>query len=539
AALGLLLWSGTAFAQGNVTFQVDMNTAITNCQFVPGTDNVFVRGTFNNFGDGTDGPLADYTLADDNGDGVYNGTFEVLAEDLNESGEIAYKYYAEPTALGWEDGADRPLAVPMDVDTGVQDFFKDGGISDQCTAVTYDLIFRVDMSVQIATGNFDPSTETVNVAGEFNGWSNAADELLPSAGNPEIYVGVVESSLASVGDSNPYKFIAPAPNGWESGDDRLYAITGEETDPDENGNPNVIVPIRFYNDVGPDQILTEESTVTFEVDLRPAFYFLADSSYVPGDTQTGADITEVTSLYINGPAAGAGDGLDDWATWGPDNLGAIMTRELVDDGTNGDRMAMDSVYTLQYTYAAGTPRRIIGKFGTDGYDNEGGFGADQNFDIDNGTNVISVTFGCVRQGDGTFTDQRGPSFVPGEDAAPRYDEYIEVAEDGSSCRAVRRGGAVAIEDLGGPLPTTALLEAAYPNPFARSTQIEYSVVAAGPVSLVVYDVTGRAVATLVDEVQAASNYIVEFDASELAAGVYVYQLRTGDALVSKQLTVVR
>ncbi|MEO1479960.1 MAG: T9SS type A sorting domain-containing protein, partial [Bacteroidota bacterium] len=98
---------------------------------------------------------------------------------------------------------------------------------------------------------------------------------------------------------------------------------------------------------------------------------------------------------------------------------------------------------------------------------------------------------------------------------------------------------VAIEEVGGALPTTMALATAYPNPFRGSTQIEYSVPQAGPVSLMVYDVTGRVVATLVDEVQTASNYRVGFDASGLAAGVYVYQLRTQEGLVSQRLTVIR
>lgn len=66
----------------------------------------------------------------------------------------------------------------------------------------------------------------------------------------------------------------------------------------------------------------------------------------------------------------------------------------------------------------------------------------------------------------------------------------------------------------------------YPNPFNPTTQIQYSIKEAGLVQLRVYDMLGKEVVTLVNTNKEAGNYSVEFDASHLPSGVYIYQLTT-------------
>ena len=64
----------------------------------------------------------------------------------------------------------------------------------------------------------------------------------------------------------------------------------------------------------------------------------------------------------------------------------------------------------------------------------------------------------------------------------------------------------------------------YPNPFNPSTIINYELRTNSDVKLVVYDILGREIKTLVDKVQNAGSYNVTFDASSLASGVYYYRL---------------
>lgn len=79
----------------------------------------------------------------------------------------------------------------------------------------------------------------------------------------------------------------------------------------------------------------------------------------------------------------------------------------------------------------------------------------------------------------------------------------------------------------------------YPNPFNPITTIEYRVLEAGFVSLKVYDVLGREVATLVSGFQEPEAYRVDFNASRLASGVYFYRLQIGRASATKKMIVVR
>jgi hypothetical protein len=59
------------------------------------------------------------------------------------------------------------------------------------------------------------------------------------------------------------------------------------------------------------------------------------------------------------------------------------------------------------------------------------------------------------------------------------------------------------------------------------------------VRLEVFDLNGRAVATLVEARQPAGTYSVNFDGSELSSGVYMYRLQAGDALFTRKLTLIK
>ncbi len=89
------------------------------------------------------------------------------------------------------------------------------------------------------------------------------------------------------------------------------------------------------------------------------------------------------------------------------------------------------------------------------------------------------------------------------------------------------------------LPTGFNLSQNYPNPFNPTTVIEYSLPRSGIVTLKVYDILGREVATLVNAKKAAGNYQVEFNGSKLASGVYIYRLQTGNFSAVKKLVLLK
>jgi len=98
-----------------------------------------------------------------------------------------------------------------------------------------------------------------------------------------------------------------------------------------------------------------------------------------------------------------------------------------------------------------------------------------------------------------------------------------------------------IEDDGGEVlaPYETKLYDNYPNPFNPSTRIKYQVSSISHVSLVVYDVLGNEVATLVNDEKPAGSYEVNFNASMLASGIYYYRLTAGTFAEIKKMILLK
>jgi hypothetical protein len=106
-------------------------------------------------------------------------------------------------------------------------------------------------------------------------------------------------------------------------------------------------------------------------------------------------------------------------------------------------------------------------------------------------------------------------------------------------------GVTRVAERRGQLPVFELLQN-YPNPFNSQTEITYLVPhesepssGNGRTRLVVYDLTGRQVAMLVDRHEPSGEYTVHFDASYLPSGVYFYRLHTGGRVVAKRMVLMK
>jgi hypothetical protein len=89
------------------------------------------------------------------------------------------------------------------------------------------------------------------------------------------------------------------------------------------------------------------------------------------------------------------------------------------------------------------------------------------------------------------------------------------------------------------MPVDARLGDAYPNPFNPITTIRFTVDAPVVVSLRVYDLLGREVATLVNERKDPGEYVVPWIADDLPAGVYFYRLTAGKFIETKKVSLIR
>ncbi len=90
------------------------------------------------------------------------------------------------------------------------------------------------------------------------------------------------------------------------------------------------------------------------------------------------------------------------------------------------------------------------------------------------------------------------------------------------------------------LPSEILLGQNYPNPFNPSTQISFALPAAQKVTLKVFDLTGKEVATLLrNEHKAPGMHAITFEAQHLPSGIYLYRLQAGEFVETKRMVLIR
>ena len=90
-----------------------------------------------------------------------------------------------------------------------------------------------------------------------------------------------------------------------------------------------------------------------------------------------------------------------------------------------------------------------------------------------------------------------------------------------------------------PVPEKYSLSQNYPNPFNPTSTIKYELPKDGLVTLRVYDILGRVVAELVNEQKQAGFYQVDFNASKLASGIYIYRISVNDFVRVKKMVLIK
>jgi hypothetical protein len=141
----------------------------------------------------------------------------------------------------------------------------------------------------------------------------------------------------------------------------------------------------------------------------------------------------------------------------------------------------------------------------------------------------------------TLTPQRYAWVDRNVPAGTCYYRLKQVDRDGSfkiyDPVKIVSGGEIGADKSRGP--SSFALDQNWPNPFNPATTISFQLPAAAGVSLKVYDLTGREVATLVDEVKPAGIHSVTFDGSGLASGTYVYRIQAGNYVATRKLVLVK
>ncbi len=96
-----------------------------------------------------------------------------------------------------------------------------------------------------------------------------------------------------------------------------------------------------------------------------------------------------------------------------------------------------------------------------------------------------------------------------------------------------------VEVTASSTPNEFGLEQNYPNPFNPTTMINYQIPVTNHVSLKVFDMLGKEVATLVNETKETGSYSAKFDGAKLSSGIYFYKLQSGNSIAVKKLTIMK
>jgi hypothetical protein len=132
-----------------------------------------------------------------------------------------------------------------------------------------------------------------------------------------------------------------------------------------------------------------------------------------------------------------------------------------------------------------------------------------------------------------LTGPRGVAWSPGGDTL-----YVASWGEGAIYMYVYDTG-LAIDDQQLAVPSIFNLRQNYPNPFNPVTNIEFTINTPGRASLVVYNILGQKVVTLVDQKLPRGNFKMEFDGSKYASGTYIYTLRSAGQQISKKMILIK
>jgi hypothetical protein len=495
----IVLLTSVVWAQNPVTFQVNMAVQEYLGAFNPtGGDIVVVRGSFN----GWAGNANQCTVT--TGDSIY--TCVVDFDNSFIGTELNYKFVMVTGGGDVWEGAipNRVYTVTAGGGTIPVVYFNDqlypAGLAD------VEVLFRVDMSVQILSGNFSPDSDIVVVRGDhpnLGNWGGAVAVLEPETGNPDVYSNWIMFDDLPVDDPLDYKFVYIEDNGngpdhWEQSDNRSFTPTGNEPDilppPTGNGYGEIMPDVVYFSNIGPEDIITQDVLVCFHVNMKPAYYMIMDVGYIfdvqTGDTvyMTTIDEVDVAGFFNSWP----------WGGFAPQHI-------AYDAGNWPDAVGGDSIFSRAIQFYAGDPKELIYKYGISGYDCEAGFAMNHSVMIDDSGPVFQISPWDVFGSPDTI-----------------YNQYWGV------------------KPLPNPiLPGSFSLHQNYPNPFNPSTNIIFDLPFASEVNIQVFNIKGEEVYDFTTGRLTPGSYSYEFNASDLSSGLYFYKVQAGNYSSVKKMTLLK
>ena len=495
-----------------VTFQVNMAAFMQTGKFTPSTDSVIIRGDFQVLA----GDTAHY-----GGNQNWGGSYFVMKESTTDDSVYTLAVVFPDTAVGktinyqflpqhagaasWVEPGNRTYLIT----SAASQVIPMAWIANQYpgATATINITFQIDMTQLLADG-FNPAQDSVYVVGGTTplnwGWANG-EIMKPELFDPTTYQTTLQFTDI-LGAEVDFKLFGagrdPFSNGgWESGSNHTFSF------------PNHDTTVLWVPDLNVTRATVVADTVIFRVDMNKAYDGIHYKS-----------ITGIKSVWITGSVRPLNWPPSGWPladTSVADTAGKIDTtaqlHRLYDDGTHGDAVAGDGVYSIRLVFSPGVSSYVEYKYGS----------------VFNGFDTLTI--GGVVSG-GSLIDNECASGVNHSDTLTGSSQVIRNHwgdQDPSN------PGTTGIRENPNVKPTTFVLSQNYPNPFNPSTKINYSITKNSFVTLKIYNVLGQEVATLLEGNQRAGSYIATFDASKFASGVYFYRLQAGTLSSVKKMVLMK
>jgi ligand-binding sensor domain-containing protein len=154
-------------------------------------------------------------------------------------------------------------------------------------------------------------------------------------------------------------------------------------------------------------------------------------------------------------------------------------------------------------------------------------------DFNEHRNQLWASIGFV-EGRGTTSELQGYLYIDKNLQAGKYSYRIKQIDYDGSYKYFSINESIEIG-----LPEVFSLQQNYPNPFNPVTTITYQIPIEGLVTLKIYDILGKELTTLLNEEKQAGKYSIEFNASRLSSGVYLYELRSNEYKSTKKLLLMK
>jgi hypothetical protein len=447
--------------------------------------------------------------------------------------------------------------------------------------------WECNMEIEILSGRFNPAADTVSVRGDFNSWGRY--DLIVDPLNPNYYLTPYPILIPQleVGDTVAiYKFFY-TPNTWEIGADRIYILTQEDY------NNSAATISRAFNDATLTTVTNQPTEVLFTVDCNNAIsainglpFPVINTCHIAGGTPPlqwpdlgwpDYQINLMIPMYDDGtngdPTAGDKEfnALVTFPAYTPFHVEykyGINYGDNINNGGGNDNeagMAENHVIELEQLLQSAQVVNIFGQMGLHQLINKvyvpvelTSFSATiqvgvvslnwttatelNNLGFELERKIIAqenegewLTIGFV-EGNGTTTETKVYSYndrVSDFEATAFKYRLKQIDFDGSFEYSNE------LEVINSTMPDEYLLSQNYPNPFNPSTSIEFKIPHKEFVSIIIYDILGNKVATLVNEERAPGSYEVLYDASELVSGVYVYSLKAGTFVQTRKMLLLK